>query len=180
MFSLEACHYLRDIWSQKWPLFDYVYHDDRNEEVSGAPSKDCGDITGLRGVYTINPDRDSCGFSVYCDMTTDGGGWTVFHNRINGNVEFYRDWEEFELGFGDVETEFWLGDNLSYSNGMKFTTFDQNNNPPSMFGNCAVSFHGACRHKACHHSCLNGGYLAGDQSTFGSGINWYTFTSWPE
>lgn len=33
----------------------------------------------------------------------------VFQNRINGDIDFYRNWEEFELGFGDIETEFWLG-----------------------------------------------------------------------
>ncbi|XP_071138378.1 fibrinogen C domain-containing protein 1-like [Mytilus edulis] len=205
-------------------------------------------------------------------MTTDGGGWTVFQNRINGNVDFYRNWDEFELGFGDIETEFWLGnaklhqltssitytlrvvledfdnetryaeyqsfaignapskytltvsgysgdagkyaisnsgysgdagkyaisvsgnsgddgkyaisisgysgdtgDSLSYSNGMKFTTSDQKNNPHTWYGNCAEYFHGAWWHKTCHHSNLNGGYLAGDHASFADGMNWYTW-----
>ena len=42
-------------------------------------------------------------------MKTDGGGWTVFHKRFNGFVGFYRGWDEYKQGFGDVRGEFWLG-----------------------------------------------------------------------
>ena len=42
-------------------------------------------------------------------MKTDGGGWTVFQKRFNGFVGFYRDWDEYKNGFGDLRGEFWLG-----------------------------------------------------------------------
>ena len=75
-------------------------------------ARDCAELfsAGFKesGVYTVNPTKRSS-FDVYCDMKTDGGGWTVFHKRFNGFVGFYRGWDEYKNGFGDVRGEFWLG-----------------------------------------------------------------------
>ncbi|KAA0710737.1 Tenascin [Triplophysa tibetana] len=46
---------------------------------------------------------------VYCDMETDGGGWTVFQRRKNGKTDFYRNWRHYLIGFGELDEEFWLG-----------------------------------------------------------------------
>ncbi|XP_059166073.1 ficolin-2-like [Physella acuta] len=52
----------------------------------------------------------SSGLEVMCDTQTEGGGWMMIQRRFNGQTDFYRGWEEYKYGFGDVDVgEFWLG-----------------------------------------------------------------------
>ena len=46
----------------------------------------------------------------YCDMVTDGGGWTVIQrNKKGSTVDFNKKWTDYEKGFGNLSTEFWYG-----------------------------------------------------------------------
>uniref|UniRef100_A0A8D1TAT4 Tenascin n=1 Tax=Sus scrofa TaxID=9823 RepID=A0A8D1TAT4_PIG len=67
-----------------------------------------GDTTS--GLYTIYVNNDKAQkLEVFCDMTSDGGGWIVFLRRKNGREDFYRNWKAYAAGFGDLKEEFWLG-----------------------------------------------------------------------
>ncbi|XP_009299434.1 tenascin isoform X6 [Danio rerio] len=62
------------------------------------------------GPYTIYINGDEKQpLRVYCDMTTDGGGWMLFLRRQSGKLNFYRNWRNYSAGFGDTSDEFWLG-----------------------------------------------------------------------
>jgi len=46
---------------------------------------------------------------IYCDMTTNDGGWIlVQRNRINSQL-FDKSWTEYKDGFGDLNKDFWAG-----------------------------------------------------------------------
>ncbi|XP_047474475.1 fibrinogen-like protein 1 [Penaeus chinensis] len=63
------------------------------------------------GVYTIYPRNSDKSVAVWCDMETDGGGWTVFLNRAQQpeQLNFSMSWEAYADGFGDPSAEYWLG-----------------------------------------------------------------------
>lgn len=79
--------------------------------------QDCKDLqdagnsdSGVQFIYPYvgQPDRR---VKVYCDQSTDGGGWTVIQRRTNSTIreKFQRSWKEYQLGFGNIQKEFWLG-----------------------------------------------------------------------
>ncbi|XP_032067833.1 tenascin-X-like isoform X3 [Thamnophis elegans] len=82
----------------------YPFPRDCSEEIKNGP--------GASRVTTIylggNRERP---LRVFCDMETDGGGWIVFQRRMNGETDFWRDWQSYALGFGNLTREFWLGNN---------------------------------------------------------------------
>lgn len=42
-------------------------------------------------------------------MESNGGGWTLLQRRYDGSISFNRTWNEYKRGFGQLDGEFWLG-----------------------------------------------------------------------
>jgi ficolin len=80
--------------------------------------RDCYDIVlngdNESGVYTIYAGRTDNyihPIQAYCEQ----GGWTVFQSRQDGSENFYRDWNFYTTGFGNLLGEFWLGNDNLYA-----------------------------------------------------------------
>ncbi|CAG2225244.1 Tenascin-R,Ryncolin-2,Angiopoietin-related protein 1,Angiopoietin-related protein 6,Ficolin-3,Techylectin-5B,Ryncolin-1,Fibrinogen C domain-containing protein 1,Ficolin-2,Fibrinogen-like protein 1,Fibrinogen alpha chain,Tenascin,Ficolin-1,Fibrinogen-like protein A,Microfibril-associated glycoprotein 4,Ryncolin-3,Angiopoietin-related protein 2,Angiopoietin-4 [Mytilus edulis] len=58
-------------------------------------ARECSDKPKRVGVYNILPG--------------DSHMFKVIQKRFNGFTEFYRNWQDYENGFGDLKGEFWLG-----------------------------------------------------------------------
>ncbi|XP_077357476.1 fibrinogen beta chain [Festucalex cinctus] len=86
--------------------------------------KECEDIYRRGGkdsqMYLIQPDPFAPAYKVFCDQSTNNGGWLLIQNRLDGSVDFGRRWDEYRRGFGNIaldvgkghcETpgEYWLG-----------------------------------------------------------------------
>ncbi|XP_042364819.1 angiopoietin-related protein 2-like [Plectropomus leopardus] len=81
-------------------------------EPSG-PFKDCLEALEssytTSGMYLLKPDNSNRLMQVWCDHRHDPGGWTVIQRRQDGSVNFFRNWETYKQGFGNIDGEYWLG-----------------------------------------------------------------------
>ena len=99
-------------------------HDDINHYSTHpftAPIRSCCDLRVFppdrvpTGVYKMSMGTFATA-NVYCDMTTDNGGWIVIQrNRKNSQLSFDKNWREYEEGFGDLNKDFWAGLELMHT-----------------------------------------------------------------
>nr|XP_019919326.2 fibrinogen-like protein 1 [Crassostrea gigas]XP_034320662.1 fibrinogen-like protein 1 [Crassostrea gigas] len=81
------------------------------------PRQDCKGVLesgkNSSGFYVIDPfgGRQRL-VTVYCDMETDGGGWTAIQRRQGGSVNFNKTWTDYKNGFGVPEGSYWLGNDV--------------------------------------------------------------------
>ncbi|CAH1788022.1 unnamed protein product [Owenia fusiformis] len=90
-------------WSHSYeePLANEVAHDCTEWYTNGAI---------IDGTYLIHPAGSPYPFPVYCH-----NGSTIIQHRIDGILEFSRDWDDYKHGFGSLADEFWLGnDRIHY------------------------------------------------------------------
>ncbi|XP_053698680.1 techylectin-5B-like [Sabethes cyaneus] len=89
------------------------------------------------------------------------------------NFEVAGEYENFKINHLDGYYGT-AGDSMSYTVNGYFTTFDRDHDTNEK-DNCAIKYHGAWWYKACHSGNLNGKYLRGSTTEFGTGMNWNTF-----
>ncbi|KAH9514278.1 hypothetical protein Btru_028592 [Bulinus truncatus] len=85
--------------------------EDCNAVVTNATGCDDPKLSVGYHVIDIVP-KDGLGpVKVLCHVRVQGEGWVVFQKRFDGSVDFYKNFHDYEVGFGTVSpvTEFWLG-----------------------------------------------------------------------
>ncbi|XP_071836621.1 uncharacterized protein [Apostichopus japonicus] len=94
-------------------------YEGHGETCTSVLPKDCHElyVSGTRsdGVFTVYPVGWPLGIQVYCEMESNGGGWTVLQRRSNASVDFYRGWSDYKDGFGNKNQDHWLGNKYIHS-----------------------------------------------------------------
>uniref|UniRef100_A0A8C7F0W2 Fibrinogen C-terminal domain-containing protein n=1 Tax=Oncorhynchus kisutch TaxID=8019 RepID=A0A8C7F0W2_ONCKI len=78
-----------------------------------GPWRDCQHVLDsgetTNGIYLLRPQSANRLLQAWCEQTKAQGGWTVIQRRQDGSVNFFRTWEQYKQGFGNLDGEYWLG-----------------------------------------------------------------------
>lgn len=66
-----------------------------------GPWRDClqalEDGHDTSSIYLVKPENTNQLMQVWCDQRHDPGGWTVIQRRLDGSVNFFRNWETYKV-----------------------------------------------------------------------------------
>lgn len=69
--------------------------------VPPGPWRDClqalEDGHDTSSIYLVKPENTNRLMQVWCDQRHDPGGWTVIQRRLDGSVNFFRNWETYKV-----------------------------------------------------------------------------------
>nr|XP_017037207.1 fibrinogen C domain-containing protein 1 isoform X1 [Drosophila kikkawai] len=107
--SLNVLQQLEAIYEQSEGLLSSLKQElQLLEAVEPYPTSCLSSEIKENGLYTLKvPELPP--FSVYCENQIAGLGWLVIQRRFSGNLSFFRNWEEYKNGFGDLRGEYFLG-----------------------------------------------------------------------
>uniref|UniRef100_A0A4W6FYA0 Fibrinogen C-terminal domain-containing protein n=1 Tax=Lates calcarifer TaxID=8187 RepID=A0A4W6FYA0_LATCA len=78
-----------------------------------GPWRDCQHVLesgeNTSGIYLLRPQSANRLMQAWCEQSRAQGGWTVIQRRQDGSVNFFRTWEQYKQGFGNLDGEYWLG-----------------------------------------------------------------------
>ncbi|XP_053549266.1 angiopoietin-related protein 1 [Bombina bombina] len=81
--------------------------------INEGPFRDCQHAKesgfSSSGIYLIKPNNANSHMQLWCENSLDPGGWAVIQRRIDGSANFFRNWETYKKGFGNIDAEYWLG-----------------------------------------------------------------------
>ncbi|KAG8436826.1 hypothetical protein GDO86_007782 [Hymenochirus boettgeri] len=81
--------------------------------INEGPFRDCQHAKesgfSISGIYLIKPDNANSHIQIWCENSLDPGGWAVIQRRTDGAINFFRNWETYKKGFGNIDAEYWLG-----------------------------------------------------------------------
>lgn len=77
------------VWSDCQDAFD------KGERASGE-------------IYDLKP-QTSCGLMQAVCQFDSASGWTVIQRRLDGSEDFFRYWDDYVDGFGNLTGAYWLG-----------------------------------------------------------------------
>lgn len=86
-------------------------------QIQPITGRDCQEVANkgakISGLYYIKPTKAKQQFLVYCEIDSSGNAWTVLQRRLDGSVDFKKNWIQYKEGFGYLspndQTEFWIG-----------------------------------------------------------------------